>query len=474
MTRRRFVAGAAGAAALGCGLPLLGCGSDGGGKSRGRVVVVGAGLAGLTAAYELDRKGWEVTVVEARDRVGGRVHTWRGDFRERQIAEAGGEFIDSNHKAVRSYADIFGLELEDLRASDDDSLSDAVYRGGKLRKYDAFVDDAVQSELDRFDEQVDRYSAAIDVEDPARTGAGLDTRSVGDLLDELDLDRDARFIADEEIRTEYGVEPDDLSLLFHVVLSALSRDVNDKDVERYRLREGNDKLTAALAEPLRDRMMLRAPVESVQVRKSRVRVEAGRERIDADYCVLAIPMPAMRGMELDVGLPRAVRDAIATLQYGQVTKTALQYDSRFWREDDWTGDTRTELPVGRTWDATVGQKGDAGVLMTYATAGDARRAAESASRDRIHDAVDQVGEMYRASAKQFARGETTAWGSERFSQGSYSAWAPGQYTAYWPALRRGYERVFFAGEHTDVYASYMEGAVRSGRRIADQINARGA
>src|SRR5215203_2567567 len=164
MTRRRFVAGAAGAAALGCGIPLLGCGSEGGGKGRGRVVVVGAGLAGLTAAYELDRKGWEVTVVEARDRVGGRCRTFREELREHQVAEAGGEFIDAAHKAVRSYADIFGLELEDLRATEDDELSDAVYVDGRLRERDKVIDEGVRSELERLEEQVDRYATAIDVE----------------------------------------------------------------------------------------------------------------------------------------------------------------------------------------------------------------------------------------------------------------------------------------------------------------------
>jgi len=475
MTRRRFVAGSAGAAAIGLGVPLIGCGSDGGGgESRGRVVVVGAGLAGLTAAYELDRKGWDVTVVEARDRVGGRCRTFRGKFAERQVAEAGGEFIDANHKAVRSYADIFGLELEDLRATEDDDLSDAIYADGRLREWDRVVDDTVQAELDRLDEQVARYAGAIDVEDPARTGAGLDTRSVGDLMDELDLDSDARLVAEAELRSEYAVEPDELSLLFHVVLTALAGDVPEEDVERYRIKGGNDRLPRAFAERLRERLVLRAPVEAVHARRSRVRVIAGSEEVDADYCVIAVPMPVLRDVELRVGLPRAVRAAIGTLQYGDITKTALQYDSRFWVDDDWSGFTLTELPTQATWDATAGQDGESGILMTYSGATDARRLGALDPRERIAETVDQVAEMYRGSKRDFARGQTIAWGKERFTRGSYSAWAPGQYTSFWPALRRPYGRVFFAGEHTDLYASYMEGAVRSGRRVADEVHARGS
>lgn len=474
ISRRNFMTGAAGAAlALGAGWPLAGCGGDGGGRGRGRVVVIGAGLAGLTAAYELDRKGWQVTVLEARDRVGGRCRTFRSELRFGQVAEAGGEYIDASHKAVRSYADIFGLELDDLRALEDEELSAAIYADGDLEDYDEVVDEDVQAELDRLDEQIERYAAAIDVADPARTGAGLDTRSVGDLLDELDLEPKARTIAAADLRAEYTVEPDELSLLFHVVLTAAGADLADEDVERYRIRGGNDRLPHEFADRLRDSLVLRSPVDSVQARKSRVRVVAGREKVDADFCVIATPLPVLRDMELDVQLPRAVRDAIATLQYGDVTKTALQYERRFWTDDDWSGDTLTDLPIQVTWDATGSQKGDAGVLMTYSPGAVGKRIGAAAAQARIDAAVAQVDEMYPRSDRDFARGATIAWSRERWSRGSYAAWAPGQYTRFWPALRRPYGRVYFAGEHTDLYASYMEGAVRSGRRVADAIDARG-
>lgn len=474
ISRRSFVSGAAGALALGACWPLAGCGGGGGGGGRGRVVVIGAGLAGLTAAYELDRKGWQVTVLEARDRVGGRCRTFRSELVSGQVAEAGGEYIDASHKAVRSYADIFGLELDDLRSTDDEGRGGAVYADGRLKPYEEVVDADVQAEIDRLTEQIDSYAAAIDVGDPARTGAGLDTRSVGDLLDELDLEPQARTIAEAGLRAEYTVEPEELSLLFHVVLTAASAGLAEEDVERYRVRGGNDRLPAAFADRLRESLVLRSAVDSVQARKSRVRVVSGRNEFDADFCVIATPLPVLREMELDVQLPRQVRDAIATLQYGDVTKTALQYERRFWAQDDLNGDTLTDLPIQATWDATGSQKGDAAILMTYSAGALGRRIGAAEPRARIDAAVAQVDEMYSRSAREFTRGATMAWGRERWSRGSYSAWAPGQYTRFWPALRRSYGRVFFAGEHTDLYASYMEGAVRSGRRVADAIEARGS
>jgi monoamine oxidase len=479
ITRRQIVAGAAGAAlALGAGVPLAGCGGDEGRRGRGRVVVVGAGLAGLTAAFELDRKGWEVTVLEARDRVGGRCRTFRRELRFGQVAEAGGEFIDAGHDAVRGYAKSFGLELDDLREAEDDDLADAFYESGRLRDRERVLDEDVQGEIDRFDEEIDRYTAAIDVADPARTGAGLDTRSVGDLLDELQLDPDARAIIEAGLRTEYGVEPDRLSLLFHVVLSAITREQSDEDTERYRIRGGNDRLPNAFADKLRESLVLKAPVESIQSRQSRVRVVAGREEVDADYCVVALPLPALRAVRLDAELPRAVRDAIARVQYGDATKTVLEYESRFWADEGWSGDVLTDLPIQATWDATPPESATGGVLMTYAAAGDAARLGGLPPRDRVGEAADQVEQIFSDTDADprdtFVSGATVAWGKERFSGGSYSAWAPGQYTRYWPVMRRAHGRIYFAGEHTDLYASYMEGAVRSGRRVASEIEARGA
>jgi monoamine oxidase len=475
ISRRRFVAGAAGGfAALSAGIPLIGCGGDKGDRGRGRVVVVGAGLAGLTTAWELARKGWEVTVVEARDRVGGRCRTFRRELDLGQVAEAGGEFIDASHKQLLGYAKRFGLKLDDLNAIEGrDQLSDAVYVESSLYDHDAIVDESLQSELDRFDEQLLRYARAIDMNDPARTGAGLDTRSAGDLLDELDLDPEARLIAEAGLRSEYTVEPEDLSLLFLVVLTAITKDLADADVERYRIRGGNDQLPDAFANELRDAIRVKSPAESVEERGSFVRLIAGGERIDADYCVLAAPLPALRGVDLKAELPHSVRNAIGTLQYGNVVKTALQYDRRFWVDDGWSGDALTDLPIQATWDATGSQSGDGGVLMTYSAGAGAGRFARPEPRARIGAAADQVAELF-ASDDEPTAAATMAWGRERYSGGSYSAWAPGQYTRFWPALRRPYGRVYFAGEHTDLYASYMEGAVRSGQRVASAIDARRA
>jgi monoamine oxidase len=201
-------------------------------------------------------------------------------------------------------------------------------------------------------------------------------------------------------------------------------------------------------------------------------VVAGGLRVEADYCVVTAPLPALRAVDLHLNLPRRVREAIARVQYGDVVKTALQYRRRFWADEGWSGTTVADLPIQASWDATGSQPGAGGVLMTYSAGREAERVGAAPVRARIDSAERQLAQVYPGSDGLAVAGASVAWGRERYSGGAYSAWGPGQYTRYWAALRRPYGRVHFAGEHTDVYASYMEGAVRSGQRVATAIEAR--
>jgi monoamine oxidase len=473
LSRRRFVAGiGASVAAAAAGFPLAGCDRSSG-KRRGSVVVVGAGLAGLATAYELDKSGWKVTVLEARDRVGGRCRTFRRELDYGQVAEAGGEYIDANHKILLDYAKRFGLKLENSVPAKDDDFSSAVYAKGRLRSSDVVLDDQIRYEIDRFDKKIAAYARAIDTRSPAKTGAGLDTRSVAAVIDEMALEPVARGFIEADLRREYAVEPDQLSLLFHVVLTALTLDLDDDEIEAHRIRGGNDRLPAALAHALGTKLTLRAPVTRVRDTGSGVTVTTGGEKVDADYVVVAAPLPAVREIEIDANLPKTARDAIADVQYGTIVKTALQYGTRIWNGAGWDGDTTTDLPIQSTWEATNAQRGPAGVLLAYTTSKGAGALGAEKPADRIKQTADEIDEMYPGSKDQLGRSATIAWGREKYSGGSYSAWAPGQYAKHWPALRRPYGRVYFAGEHTDLWASYMEGALRSGRRVASQIEARG-
>lgn len=420
----------------------VGCGASA--RPRGRVVVVGAGLAGLVAARDLEAGGFRVTVLEADGRVGGRVRTVQ--LPGAQHAEAGGEFADVNHRALRALARRCDLELEDVRDGGVD-LPGAAYLRGRRFDSDDLYTTAVEADVARYEARMEALAARLDPR--------LDNRSVARLLDELRLDPTARFLVERDVRDEATVAADRLSLLFHAATWRLTAGVPAAGIEAYRVRGGNGRLPRALAARLE--VVPDARVEAVATGAGGVRVEAGRRRFTADFCVVAAPLPALRAVRFDPGLPSAHAEAVREAQYGSATKTLLQYRRRIWRDQGFDGDTLTDLPLGTTWEATDGQPGRPGVLLGYTVGRRISSGAAAAQLDRI----------YPGSRPLLTRAVTAPWPY------SYTAYAPGQMTRFAAAVRRPHGRVHFAGEHTDRFASYMEGAVRSGHRAAREVAARG-
>ena len=206
-------------------------------------MVVGAGLAGLVAASDLDSLGWDVTVVEARDRVGGRVWTLRSPFEGGQHAEAGGEFIDANHTTMRELASELDLDLADLRDAEEegDGEDGVVYFDGE-RASEEEVDAELQPELERWDEAVaglgsEPEAGPLERGRPARRdrprprGAQPPSSSI-------------------QIRGEFTVEPDELSALFYSLSAPGGDEIEEDDVERFQVEGGNDQIPRGLAEEL--------------------------------------------------------------------------------------------------------------------------------------------------------------------------------------------------------------------------------
>jgi monoamine oxidase len=460
LTRRGFVLGAAGLGAAAAAGALSGCGG-----SRGRVVVVGAGLAGLSAAYELRRAGFDVTAIEARGRVGGRVHTL--SFPYGQVAEAGGEFVNSAHTTLRSYARRFDLPLDDLRRAGADNPR-AVYLGGVRRSEESLYTPAVEREYDRFQAALDRISEGVALADP-RSHADLDRRTVADFLDELELDPLAREVIEHEvIRDEYTVEADELSLLFLAAGNNLDPGQEESGVEAFRVQGGNRRLAEAFADRLGD-VVLDAPVERIARDGEGLAVSMGGLTWRADACVLAAPLPALRAIDFRPALPPRLASAVEELQYGSGGKTLVQFERRFWLGAGFNGETFTDLPLSTTWEATDAQRGRTGILVAYTVGAPGRRPTELPPPRRVRETVEELDTIYPGSRDLAGQARAIVWQEEQWTGGTYTVFAPGQLTRYWGALRDGAWPIVLAGEHTDAHTGYMEGALRSGRRAAGTV-----
>lgn len=503
ITRRELLSGAAaGVVAVG----LAGCASNGGGSptpnaaspgstapsppensapattnprpdpgARTRVAIVGAGFAGMTAALDLRDAGWDVVVLEARDRVGGRVFTRADPFTDGLHAEAGGESIDDDHDRIQAMLKRFGLATE-RRLSAKIEKGDTHYRGARSRTSD-FVnrnDGAAASDYVRFTTAVENLADGVDPEHPERfaRASELDAMSLDEFIGRQHLSPEGEFLIRTEYRGEYNAEAADLSMLFIAQQTVVSANASDSGVETMRISGGNSKLAQAMAAELGDRVVMNAPVSAVRYDATGVRVDAAGRSVDASHLVLALPMPPLRSIAFTPELPADVRATIAGFDLGSAAKVSTQYQRRFWEDWGGSGMIETDLPFGIAWAATDSYTSDAGILSQFITGKAARDAAALDDAARISQFQQQLDQVYpEGVALRTPHAMTMAWAREPFTGGGYAIYKPGQMQRFWPVVRTGTGPIKFAGEHTETLAGYMESAIRSGHRVATEIGA---
>lgn len=486
LSRRQALAiGAGGVATVlaGCSSDDTTTGSNGSSgsstDSSGRVIVVGAGLSGLTCALDLLDAGWNVTVIEARDRVGGRVHTVRSEaFSGGLHAEAGGESIDVDHAAMLKMLARFDLRTEARPAN---KITDGLtsWRGVRA-KTSAFVarrDGTVAADYARYYAALDDLAGDIDPLHPERyeRAAELDGRTLADFVDELDLVPEARFLVDADNRGEFNAEAADISLLFVAQQWAVGTDIADSGVEAMRVQGGNDRLPRAMARKLGDRVVLGAPLTKVRHDARGVQVTAGGRVHRARWLVLACPFVPLRRVAFEPALPSSVAAAIDGLDLGDAAKVTVQYRQRFWEDDEsgaTSGFTVSDEPFGLAWSPTdsYGDPKGPGLLTAFITGSSGAAAAALPDAERIASGREQFERVYPEAAAADARHQSTiAWRDERYTGGGYAVPHAGQMAQFWPVIRKGTGRIRFAGEHTEPLAGYMESAIRSGHRIAKEL-----
>jgi len=443
-----------------------------------RVVVVGAGLSGLTAALALRSQGWDVTVLEARDRVGGRVHTLYDSFSDGIHVEAGGESIDTNHDQIQALARHYRLPLAPRRA--DKLQTAAVWLDGRrgVLQDEGAADPAMLAGYATFAAGLVTLAGDLDPDHPELTARAeeWDAQTLQDYAATQSLDPGAALLVQSDYRGNFNAQLHQVSLLFALQQAVSDASLPESGVEAYRIAAGNSALPRAMAADLGDTVHLRAPVTQVEQRPWGVRVHAGptgSPPFDAARLVLAAPPPALRGIAFSPALPAATAAMVGQLDLGHALKVSTEFRSRFWDAEGLSGFTITDLPFGIAWDSTDSVPGGAdrpGVLTQFVTGDAAAQGAALASGARIQSFQPQLDTVYpEGVAHKTGVATTMAWANERFTGGGYAVYGPGQVTRFWPEVRQAHGPIWFAGEHTEALAGYMESAVRSGHRVATAI-----
>lgn len=435
--------------------------------SASRVVVAGAGLAGLSAATALEARGAQVTVVEARERVGGRVWTIRGQFAGGQHAEAGADLIEDEQKQVLNLARELGLKPVRILREGFGFYGPGAR--GKRRIHQgpgslAAIAKLLKGEIDDFKLSEERWDSAV--------AARLSRMSVWDWL-EMTGAPPAFKAAMRGFRGFFLADPEDLSLLPLVEQFAESGPPGGGRI--FRIPGGNDQLATRLAKRLRGSLLLESVVRRVRQRKGGVTVtiddRAGRRtEISADYFVCALPASTAREVVFEPGLPEPQRDAIAHLRYGCATRLLLQFERRFWKKPGRPVAFGSDLPTGAVWDGNEHQRGPRGILSFVAGGRASKEMQEILARDGEAGVIRHIEWLGQPSAPLASR--TIVWEDDPWARGGYAYFDPG-FDPLWRAwLARPAGPIVFAGEHTSIkFQGYMNGAIESGLRAAAEIGA---
>jgi monoamine oxidase len=434
--------------------------------SEVRVVVAGAGLAGLTAARELEADGAAVTIVEARDRVGGRVLTLRDGFAQRQHVEAGADLIEESQTEVLDLARALRIETVpilrsgwgfyglDSRGRRRIAAAPAVFaRSARL----------LQAEIHDFKAAGERWDSAV--------ALAMAPRTVSEWMRSAKADP-ALVAGLKGLRGFFLADPEDLSLL--MLIEQFAGEDTPGQGRMFRVRGGNDRIATAIVRSLRGAIVMNSVVRRVARGGSGLRVtidERGtRRELGADFCVMAIPATTLRDVQFEPALDEDQQRAIATLRYGAATRLVLQFARRFWKQARRPQGFGTDLPIGAVWDGNEQQKGPAGIL-TLLAGGNASRDLQEILRAEGTTGVVQRLEWLGTPAPLLVSQRVT-WEDDPWARGGYAFFDAG----FDPRLRgwlpRPAGRILFAGEHTSMrWQGYMSGAVESGHRVAAEIRA---
>lgn len=451
-SRRSLLVGAATASLLaGVPEPALSRGRDG-----GPVVVIGAGIAGITAAKRLRGAGYDVRLLEARNRLGGRIRTWRG---------WPGTPLDLGASWIHGYA--AGNPITPIARRAGALLVPSSYDSGGLHINERLRSEGVRPHSGRWERIVEEaMQRAARRPNDVSLGKALHRRVAGLHLDKFEKDELA-FYLNATYTTEWGADPD-----------ALSVQTVDDGKEYGRTGEdaffpnGYDQVTAHLARHLS--VDLGVVVRRVELRRGGVRVETSAGVIHARAVVVTVPLGVLKreGIEFVPGLPHRHEQAIHRLGVGVLSKTFLRFEKPFWPVDeDWQEYLGPGHGAWAEWFSLA--KAGAPVLMAFHGGDRARRIERARPEDVRGEAMHALRAMFGRNIPAPVALKTTRWSRDRFARGSYSTNAVGSTRADRVALGRPVDgRIFFAGEATEPdYSSTVHGAFRSGRRAARQIAA---
>jgi monoamine oxidase len=437
------------------------------------VVIVGAGFAGLSAARDLVRLGHDVVVLEGRDRVGGRSATTT-------IAgtpvDVGGTFVGPTQDAVIALAKELGCQTVPTHSHG----KNLIRWRGRVRSYRSTIPKLSIIELldvSRIQWRFERVCRRVPVNEPW-------TSSIADILDSKTLDQWLRYVhagaSTRDLmaivaRVTWGCEPDEVSMLHAVryvkAAGGLGRMLDvEGGAQQERFPAGTQQIALRMAEELGQRVVLNAAVHSIERRTDgTLTVGTDRGEVVAKAVIVAVPPAHRAGIEFIPELPAEYGKLAQHWPQGSLSKAYVAYETPFWRANGCSGEALSdEGPVFITFDVSPSDAGP-GILLGFT---DARTFDPLPAEQRRERVLEGFVTLFGDAAAHPIDYVDHRWGTEEFAPGGPTAAVPpGSWTTYGPWLRKPVDGIFWAGTETaDTWTGFFDGAVRSGKRAADEAH----
>lgn len=447
MTNRRDFLRTIGAASLGIALaPSVFS------QRRRSCVIVGSGLAGLSAALKLKNAGWNVTVLEARSRIGGRVFSYVMPESSGLICELGAEWVGESHERIIELCKEFAIPLQKHQFEDYLLRNGKVSRPGEWR----FSPQANAA----FEKMIAGYERLT-----ALQKQRLDRTDWWTHLSDIGFTRDDLLLRDLADSTDFGESIRHVSAFSALAEYAESSPKNEMD---YKMTGGNSRIIDEFVKRIgKENIWTGMKVSEINQRAGIVTVKAGEESFRADACICTAPVASLRKIKFNPPLTTAQREAAQRLNYSRIIKNSVLYEERFWKDDDFSMITDTTSHY--YFHSTQKQPGTQGILTAYAIG---EKADVLASQDDLRrtnvitrDLID-----FDPNAPRLAKGIASyAWQRDEYTEGAYALYRPGQWFGIRPVLARPHLKVLFAGEHIADWQGFMEGAINTGEDAANAL-----
>lgn len=441
-----------------------------------QVVIIGAGIAGLNACYQLKKQGIPAIVYEASPRAGGRMFTMKDEFGKGITTDIGGEFVDTTHADILGLMKEFGFSFYDLR---EDKLEPKELFFGRKHITNEGLKNAFAPFINQLVKDVKTLPEKISYK-TADTFRQLDNQSITEYISGIGITGWLYDFINVVLTREYGMEASEQSAINFLIMFVPPKDnyyeMFGDDHEVFKIKGGSQHLSDKLYNEVKEQVILKHQLTEINANKKSgydllLKNSGETKTIHADYVLLAIPFTILRKIKMNVVMPAEKRKCIDEIGYGNSCKFIMGTNGKPWRSAGKQGYIFTDISFGCGWDSSQSQSETNGSFTVFGGGNFGNYINKKTTEELSKDFIPALDKIYPGSLTAYNNKNIKfCWEKNPYTDAAYSSFKKGQWStlAGWEGEPVG--NIFFAGEHVSRdFQGYMNGGAQTGREAAEKI-----